>query len=430
MENVKNYIVPTKKEITAPSGYKKAKIGIIPSDWEEELLENLADIRGRIGWKGLKQEEYTDEGPYLIAGKHIKSPHVIWEECDHISNDRYEESMEIALEIGDVIFTKDGSLGNPAYIDYLPGKATINSTMMLVRVNSTKLESKFLYHILTSRQFEKLINEKTSGSSIPHLFQRDMKKFRIQLPPILEQQKIATILSTWDKAIELKEKLIEQKKEQKKGLMQKLLTGEVRVPGFNREWKSIKLKEIFLVRNERSVITEDLPLYSLTIEAGVTEKTDRYNREFLVKSDNKKYKLSRKDDIVYNPSNLRFGAIALNKTQNPVLLSPIYEVLYIKDNKKWDINFIAQLVTSDRQIRLFSAKAEGTLVERMAVKLDAFLNTTIYVPIEISEQRRIAEILGSLDKEIFLIKQELDSLVNQKKGLMQLLLTGKVRVQV
>src|SRR5690606_29655981 len=174
--------------------------------------------------------------------------------------------------------------------------------------------------------------------------------------------------------------------------------------------------------NERSVITEDLPLYSLTIEAGITEKTDRYNREFLVKSDNKKYKLSRKDDIVYNPSNLRFGAIALNKIQNPVLLSPIYEVLYIKDNKKWDINFIAQLVTSDRQIRLFSAKAEGTLVERMAVKLDDFLNTTIYVPIEISEQRRIAEILGSLDKEIQILQKEVDYLVEQKKGLMQLLL--------
>ncbi|WP_054870545.1 restriction endonuclease subunit S [Caloranaerobacter sp. TR13] len=412
-----------------PEGYKKTKIGIIPEDWKVDFLENHSDIRGRIGWRGLKQEEYTDEGPYLIAGKHIKSPNIIWDECDHISIERYKESMEIALEVGDVILSKDGSLGNPAYISYLPGKATINSTMMLVRVKSSKLNSKFLYHILNGKQFERLINEKTSGSSIPHLFQRDMKKFRIQLPSLNEQQKIAEILSTWDKAIELKEKLIEEKKKQKKGLMQLLLTDKKRLPGFKGEWKEVKLKRILKPRKEKSKITDKLKLYSLTIEDGVTPKTDRYNREFLVKSNDKQYKITYKNDIVYNPSNLRFGAIALNKNEMPVLLSPIYEVLYVENKNRYCIDFIAHLLTWERNIRYFATKAEGTLVERMAVKLDAFLNVSFLIPLDIKEQKAISKILNDIDKEISLLIKELEALKLQKKGLMQLLLTGIVRVK-
>jgi len=172
-----------------------------------------------------------------------------------------------------------------------------------------------------------------------------------------------------------------------------------------------------------------MELYSLTIEEGVTPKTDRYNREYLVKDDNKQYKITYKDDIVYNPSNLRFGAIAINKIQKPVLLSPIYEVLFIKDTSKYDVSFIAQLLTSDRQIRIFSTMAEGTLIERKAVKVDAFLNTAIYIPQDIKEQKAISKIIGCYERGIELLQQELEALKQQKKGLMQLLLTGKVRVK-
>ena len=412
---------------------------LYPSDWIEYKFDDLFEFEGGMS---LSRAKLSDEGICYLHYGDIHKSNVNYIDVDNKLEEipKYNTTLDnikdkYLLRNGDIVFADASedyeSIGksivviNKSNTPFISGLHTITA-----KDKTDLLDNTYKRYFLLDWNIRKQIMVLSTGISVLGINKGNLKTVRVLLPPLKEQSKIGRILSTWDKAIELKERLIELKKEQKKGLMQKLLTGEVRVPGFNREWKSIKLKEIFLVRNERSVITEDLPLYSLTIEAGVTEKTDRYNREFLVKSDNKKYKLSRKDDIVYNPSNLRFGAIALNKTQNPVLLSPIYEVLYIKDNKKWDINFIAQLVTSDRQIRLFSAKAEGTLVERMAVKLDAFLNTTIYVPIEISEQRRIAEILGSLDKEIFLIKQELDSLVNQKKGLMQLLLTGKVRVQV
>lgn len=89
---------------------KNAKFGHLPSDWKICHLGDNAQISGRIGWRGLKQDEYTQAGPFLVAGKHIKAGRILWESCDHIQAARYEESPEIALENGDVIFSKDGSL--------------------------------------------------------------------------------------------------------------------------------------------------------------------------------------------------------------------------------------------------------------------------------------------------------------------------------
>ena len=117
--------------------------------------------------------------------------------------------------------------------------------------------------------------------------------------------------------------------------------------------KNGNIWKILEIRNEKSEVTDKLELYSLTIEDGVTAKSDRYNREFWAKGDNKKYKLTKLNDIVYNPANLRFGAIALNKIEKNVLLSPIYETLYIKDSKKYDVNFIAQVLMSENQIKRF-----------------------------------------------------------------------------
>ncbi|NIA58257.1 hypothetical protein G5716_02610 [Bacillus pacificus] len=149
-------------------------------EWNLLKLGDHSSIKGRVGWKSLKQDEYTIDGPNMIAGKHIKNGYIEWEKVDHIPQWRYEESPEIMLESGDIIFSKDGSLGNPALIRELPGPTTINSTMMLVR-SEDEIVSKFLYQILLGPQFKRLVYLKVSGSSIPHLFQADMKDFSFYL---------------------------------------------------------------------------------------------------------------------------------------------------------------------------------------------------------------------------------------------------------
>ena len=188
-------------------------------EWENLRLGDCAIIKGRLGWKSLKQEEYTEVGPSMIASKHIKNGVIDWGEVDHIPQWRYDESPEIMLEKGDIIFSKDGSLGNPALVSNLKGEATINSTMMLVRLDK-KVSSQFFYQVLTSSVFQKLIYLKVSGSSIPHLFQADMQDFRFFAPCIEEQQAIGAYFSNLDNLIVAHQDKISQLETLKKKLLQ------------------------------------------------------------------------------------------------------------------------------------------------------------------------------------------------------------------
>jgi type I restriction enzyme S subunit len=203
--------------------------------WQTDPLGKYCYIKARIGWRGLAASEYTESGPFLIAGKHIESGRIDWDATDHISEFRYNESSEIALAEGDVILSKDGTIGRVARIDSLPGKATINGTMMLVRP-VRGIDYRFLYHVLNGAEFKKLIDDKVSGSSIPHIFQRDMVTLPVSFPPIAHQTKLAEVLDTLDTAIHETEAIIAKLKAVKQGLLHDLLTrgidanGELRPP--------------------------------------------------------------------------------------------------------------------------------------------------------------------------------------------------------
>lgn len=203
--------------------------------WQTDRLGKYCYIKARIGWRGLSASEYTESGPVLIAGKHIESGIIDWDACDHISEFRYRESSEIALAEGDVILTKDGTIGRVARVDSLPGKATINGTMMLIRPERG-INYRYLYHVLNGAGFKKLVDDKVSGSSIPHIFQRDMVSLPISFPPIEHQIKLAQVLDTLDTAINETEAIIAKLKAVKQGLLHDLLTrgidanGELRPP--------------------------------------------------------------------------------------------------------------------------------------------------------------------------------------------------------
>lgn len=198
--------------------------------WPIEPLGNHCSVRARIGWRGLASSEYTTDGPFLIAGKHVRNGQIDWATCDHITDYRYNESPEIALESGDVVLTKDGTIGRVARIDHLPGRATLNGTMMLLR-SGNRLDYRFLFHLLNGTQFKKLIADKVSGSSIPHIFQRDMVSLPIPIPPKKQQRDIAVVLDTIDTTIRQTEVIIEKLKQVKQGLLHDLLTRGINANG-------------------------------------------------------------------------------------------------------------------------------------------------------------------------------------------------------
>jgi type I restriction enzyme S subunit len=205
--------------------------------WPIDPLGNHCSVRARIGWRGLASSEYTSDGPFLIAGKHVRNGQIDWATCDHITDFRYHESMEIALTSGDVVLTKDGTIGRVARIDHLPGRATLNGTMMLLR-SGNQLDYRFLFHLLTGDQFKKLIADKVSGSSIPHIFQRDMVTLPISIPPMKQQLGIADVLDTLDTTIRQTELIIEKLKQVKQGLLHDLLTRGIDANGALRPLQS------------------------------------------------------------------------------------------------------------------------------------------------------------------------------------------------
>ncbi|MFY9349089.1 MAG: restriction endonuclease subunit S [Sphingobium sp.] len=192
----------------------------VPAGWSKVTLGEVTTVKARIGWRGLAASEYTKDGPFLIAGKHIRSGIIDWAKCDHLSTFRYDESPEIQLRAGDIILSKDGSIGNPALIDELPGPATINGTMMMVRPKQSHLDPSYLYQVVRGADFNRMIREKVSGSSIPHIFQRDIVHFPVVLPSPDEQRRIAEVLRTVDEAIASEQQCRDQAKTVRASLLQ------------------------------------------------------------------------------------------------------------------------------------------------------------------------------------------------------------------
>lgn len=167
------------------------------SSWAISSLDNLIDINARIGWRGLTKKEYTNEGALFLSVHSLNyGKNVVFKDANFISIERYEESPEIQLKENDILLCKDGAgIGKVGIIKKLPDIATVNSSLLVIDAKEV-FNPDFLYYFFLGPDIQHLVNEKISGSAIPHLFQKDIKKFKLKVPPILEQDKIVEILES------------------------------------------------------------------------------------------------------------------------------------------------------------------------------------------------------------------------------------------
>lgn len=193
---------------------------------------------------------------------------------------------------------------------------------------------------------------------------------------------------------------------------------KLRFPNYNCEWEKYRLDDLLIERSLLCTQSEKNPLVSFTVEQGVTPKTERYDREALVVGNkkSKKYKLTLMDDIVYNPANLKFGAISRNKYGRAVF-SPIYVTLEVKSDSVTS-RFLEYILTRKRFIDKALRYQQGTVYERQSVNVESFLLQTINIP-SINEQNLISNLLDKYDKNITLHQRKLDNLKLKKKALLQ-----------
>jgi type I restriction enzyme S subunit len=197
------------------------------------LLEEVSSLKGRIGWQGLKQSEFTanENEPFLITGMNFKDGAIRWNEVYHIPEERYEMAKDIQLMTSDVLMTKDGTIGKALYIDEIPppGKASLNSHLLLFRPIQGSYYPKYLYYQLSSKRFKDFVELSKSGTTFFGLSQAAVGTYPALLPPIEEQTAIATILSDMDAEIAALEEKLAKARQLKQGMMQELLTGKTRL---------------------------------------------------------------------------------------------------------------------------------------------------------------------------------------------------------
>ena len=367
----------------------------LPSGWQEFQIKDICSIN--YG-KGLGKNNIVEGNIPVYSSGGIIGYH----------NESLINSKGVII----------GRKGNAGSVFYSNSPFFCIDTAFYVEPNDN-IDLKFLYYKLISIKLER----HKIDSAVPGINRDTIYSISITVPPIDEQKRIADILSAFDDLIENLNKLIAKKEIYKKGVMQRVLSGKVRFNGFKDEWKTISLCKILEERKTFKHKDGNLEHVSLTKE-GVVPKSERYERDFLVKDKNKQYKITKINDICYNPANLKFGVICKNNYGEGIF-SPIYVTFEV--NKGFNIDLISYILKSESFINNARRYEEGTVYERKAVSPENLLSIKIKIP-SLEEQNKIAELLTLIDKDIDNLKQILQLRKLQKKGVMQKLLTGEVRV--
>ena len=209
----------------------KKRLSGFREEWIKINLSKNSRLKARIGWQGLTTAEYLDDGySYLITGTDFKDGQIDWNNCHYVNYDRYAQDPNIQISNGDLLLTKDGTIGKVAYVTGLKRPATLNSGVFLVKPITNAYTTRFMFYVLKSSVFKDFLQQQLAGSTINHLYQKDLVKFELFVPPTKEEQDaIADILFDMDAEIHKVEEKLTKIQMIKWGMMEELLAGKIRL---------------------------------------------------------------------------------------------------------------------------------------------------------------------------------------------------------
>ena len=403
-----------KKSNNIPVGYKDSPLGIIPQEWE---VKRLGEVCNSISSGNNK--ERNDNGDYPVYG----STGLIGYSNVYI----YDTSQILVARVG----------AHAGYVYCVNGYYDVSDNTLILNLKSI-YHFDFAYNQLLHYNLNRYI----FGSGQPLVTAGQLKSLRIPLPPLAEQEKIAEILSTWDKAIEKQTQLIQKLELRKKGLMQQLLTGKKRLPGFTGEWKKVKLGDVttFLSCNTfsreqmnnvcgnwKNVHYGDILVkYSSIVDISRDKDSIPYVNDTIEYSP-KDYVASGDIVMADTAEDEMVGrACEFTNVGEEKIISGLHTIL-IRPIILFAPMFLGYYLNSREYHKQILSIMQGIKV--YSITKEALKNTTIKYP-DLQEQTAIANILSSCDEEIRLAQGKLATIKEQKKGLMQVLLTGKRRVNV
>lgn len=405
--------------------FKQSSIGLIPFDWEVKRLGEIAIVRG--GKRIPKGENLVNENtgfPYIrvsdmyMGGIDISKILFIPAHVEPLIKN-YKISKD------DLFITVAGTVG---LVGEIPSELdNANLTENANKISVKNANKKYILYILSSDLIQNNIIATTTNNAQPKLALERIRDFQLPIPALPEQQKIATILSTWDTAIDNCKAIIDNLKNRNIGLAHQLLSGKKRTIEFENNIKEdFYIVEKFLkeisIKNSKLEVKRVL---SVTNNRGFINQSEQFDRE-VASADLTNYKIVRKNQFAYNPSRVNVGSLDLLKTFEEGILSPMY-VVFETDTKKLLPDFFHHHLKTywfKGHIPMF---IQGSV--RDSLSFNGLCGMKFFIP-SIEEQKAITNILDKATEELNQYQQKLKNLLIQKKGLMQQLLTGKVRVKI
>lgn len=404
-----------------PERYVKTALGLAPTDWKRYTFGDIYTERKEPGDENL---------PLLMVSIHsgVSDGEVDAAELPKQVKRIEDKSQYKKAVSGDLVFNMmrawQGAIG------------TVRTTGMvspayIVAEPNDKAYPLFMDYYSRTPQMINQIDRQSYGVTDfrKRLYWDSFAPISCTLPPIEEQQKIATILTTQDRVIELKEKRLAEKQRQKKYLMQQLLTGKKRLPGFSGEWKNIKLCEVLSERKEKNV-EQNLRICSVAVQKGVVDQVEHLGRSYAA-NDTSNYSVAHYGDIIYTKSptgDFLYGIVKQNLLQETVAVSPLYGVftpLTFGLGYFLHTYFQSAICARNYLLPIVQKGAKNTI----NITNDTFISSKLYLPLDVEEQKAIADTFIAADREIELLRQDIRQEKQKKKALMQLLLTGIVRVK-
>ncbi|MCZ7616190.1 MAG: restriction endonuclease subunit S [Ignavibacteriaceae bacterium] len=396
-------------------GYSQTEFGNIPKEWRVKSLGDVGEVKmcKRVFNNQTKQ---SGPIPFYKIGTFGKEPDAfITEELFNNYRQKYYFPKK-----GDILISASGTIGRTVIYDGKPAYFQ-DSNIIWIDNNETIVSNSYLYYLY------QVVDYRTEGQTIQRLYNDIIKITKFICPPTEEQTAIAQVLSDTDELISSLEKLIEKKKLIKQGTMQQLLTGKKRLPGFSGEWEVKKLGDVAEIRDgthQTPVYVDDgIQFYSVE---NITENNFT-NTKFISLEEHKRltktYKIEKGDILM-----TRIGSIGDCKLINWDVEASFYVSLaLLKIKKGYSNKFIAHLIKSyDFQKEIELRSLQWAVPKK--INLGAISAIDIKIPTDVTEQDAIAEVLNNIDSDIESLEQKLNKYKLIKQGMMQNLLTGKIRL--
>lgn len=388
----------------------------------------------------LKADEYSKAGVPVIMPKDIIAGRVCTETLARIPYDKAMVLKKHMLKTGDLLFSRRGDLAKIAVITDNETGYICGTGCLRARIKEG-VNPSYLAYYLSSSSIIAWLEQNAVGQTMLNLNTEIIGQLPIRLRNYEEQRKVAEILVVWDRAIDLTERLIAAKQERRKWLVQQVLSGRRRLKSFVSsnnllsrgsgrlpdDWDYPRLGKLAVEVSAKNTDGNGLPVLSCTKYQGLVDSLQYFGKQ-IFSEDLSTYKVVRRGEFAYATNHIDEGSIGYQNLYDEALISPMYTV-FRANNGLIDDAFLYLLLKTETYRRIFAARTSASVDRRGSLRWKDFSKIRVPLP-SLVEQQQIVRVIETADREIDLLRSQLDAFREQKKGLMQQLLTGNVGVKV